>query len=115
MTEMPPAGALTEIAYRGFLLILLYTQKGMWTWAERARLTLSTFMRKVSQGQPVKSLEHHMFRLEIRRLHGDLGRLGGLFKHSLAERQGPDHELRRLLREIDMRQKELREVVGKIR
>ena len=27
------------------------------TWAERACLTLSTFMRKMSQGQPVKSLE----------------------------------------------------------
>jgi hypothetical protein len=71
-------------------------------------------MQKVSQGQPVKSLEHHMFRLEIRRLHGDLGRLGGLFKLCLAENKGPDHELRRLLGEVDMRQKELREAIGKI-
>ena len=85
------------------------------TWAERARLTLSSFLRKVSQGQPVKSLEPQMYRLEIRRLHGDLGRLGGLFKLSLAENKGPDHELRRLLREIDMRQKELREIIGRIR
>ena len=85
------------------------------TWAQRTRLTLSTFMRRVSQGQPVKSLEHHMFRLEIRRLHADLGRLGGLFKLSLAENKGPDHELRRLLREIDLRQQELREAIGKIR
>ena len=38
------------------------------TWAERTGLTLSTFIRKVSQGQPVKSLEHQMFRLELRRL-----------------------------------------------
>ena len=85
------------------------------TWAQRARLTLSTFMQKVSQGQPVKSLEHLEFRLEIRRLHADLGRLGGLFKLSLAENKGPDHELRRLLREIDLRQQELRDVAANIR
>ena len=85
------------------------------TWAQRAYLTLSTFMRKVSQGQPVKSLEHHMFRLELIRLRADLGRLGGLFKQSLAENKGPDHELRRLLREIDLRQKEIKEVAGNIR
>ena len=85
------------------------------TWAERACLTLSSFMRKVSQGQPVKSLEPQMYRLEIRRLRGDLGRLGGLFKQSLAEGKGLEHELRRLMREIDMRQKELKEIIGKIR
>jgi len=117
------------------------------TWAGRTGLTLSTFMQKVSQGQPVKSLEHQMFRLELIRLRGDLGRLGGLFKLCLAENKGPDHELRqplceeralriamlsspvrlsptgkaataemrRLLREIDLRQKELKEVAGKIR
>jgi len=84
-------------------------------WAERAGLTLSTFIRKVSQGQPVKSLEPQMFRLELRRFRADLGRLGGLFKQSLAENKGPDHELRRLLREIDGRQQELRDVVAKIR
>jgi len=85
------------------------------TWAERSRLTLSTFIRKVSQGQPVKSLEHQMFRLELRRLRADLGRLGGLFKQGLAENKGPDHELRRLLREIDGRQRELRDAVDRIR
>ena len=85
------------------------------TWAERACLTLSTFMRKMSQGQPVKSLEPQMYRLEIRRLRADLGRLGGLFKLCLMENKGPDHELRRLLREIDMRQMELKEIISKIR
>ena len=75
------------------------------TWAERACLTLATFMRKVSQGQPVKSLKPQMYRLH----------LGGLFKQCLAENKGPGHELRRLLQEIDMRQGELREVIDKIR
>jgi len=84
------------------------------TWAERSRLTLSTFIRKVSQGQPVKSLEHQMFRMELRQLRADLGRLGGLFKQCLAENKGPDYELRRLLKEIDGRQRELRDVIAKI-
>ena len=83
--------------------------------AERAALTISTYVRKVSRGEHVKSLEPQMYRLEVRRLRGDLGRLGGLFKQCLAENKGPGHELRRLLREIDMRQEELREVIGKIR
>jgi hypothetical protein len=60
-------------------------------------------------------MEHQRFRLELILLRADLGRLGGLFKLSLAENKGPESELRRLLREIDMRQKELKEVAGKIR
>ena len=84
------------------------------TWAERTCLTLSTFMRRVCQGQPVKSMEPQINRMELRRLRGDLGRLGGLFKLYLAENKGPEHELRRLLREIDMRQKELKEVIDTI-
>jgi hypothetical protein len=53
--------------------------------------------------------------MELRRLKGDLGRLGGLFKPCLTEGKGPDHELRRLLREIDMRQEELKDAIGTIR
>ena len=83
--------------------------------AGRAKLSLSTFSKRVCLGTPVPSLEQQEARLELRRINGDLGRLGGLLKLSLAENKGPDHELRRLLLEIDMRQKELREAIGKIR
>jgi hypothetical protein len=105
--------AIREKAVTTYLTAAEY--ENIKAWAERAGLTLSTFMQRVSQGQPVKSLEHQRFRLELRHLRADLGRLGGLFKLSLSENKGPEHELRRLLHEIDLRQKELREVVGKIR
>ena len=83
--------------------------------ARRAGLSLSTFSKRVCLGTPVPSLEQQEARLELRRFKADLGRLGGLFKLCLEEHKGPDHELRRLLREIDMRQQELREAIGKIR
>ena len=82
--------------------------------ANRAKLSLSTFSKRVCLGTPVPSLEQQEARLELRRLKGDLGRLGGLFKQCLTDNKGPEHELRRLLREIDMRQKELKEVIDTI-
>ena len=83
--------------------------------ANRAKLSLSTFSKRVCMGSPVPSLEQQEARMELRRFKGDLGRLGGLLKLCLEEYKGPDHDLRRLLREIDMRQQELREAIGKIR
>ena len=82
--------------------------------ANRAKLSLSTFSKRVCLGTPVPSLVQQEARLELRRFKGDLGRLGGLFKLCLEEHKGPEHELRRLLREIDLRQQELKEVIYKI-
>ena len=81
--------------------------------ARRARLSLSTFSRRVCMGTPVPSLEHQEARLELRRIKGDLGKLGGLVKQALAN--GADRELvHRLLRELDIRQRELRDAVARI-
>jgi hypothetical protein len=64
-------------------------------------------------GTPVPSLEHLEARLELRRIKGDLGKLGGLVKQALAH--GADRELvHRLLRELDVRQRELRDAVTRI-
>ena len=64
-------------------------------------------------GTPVPSLEHQETRLELRRIKGDLGKLGGLVKQALAN--GADRELvHRLLRELDIRQRELRDAVARI-
>ena len=64
-------------------------------------------------GTPVPSLEHQDARLELRRIKGDLGKLGGLVKQALAN--GADRELvHRLLRELDIRQRELRDAVARI-
>ena len=74
--------------------------------ARRAGLSLSTFSKRVCLGTPVPSLERLEARLELRRLKGDLGRLGGLVKQALAG--GADRGLvHKLLQELDVRQREL--------
>jgi hypothetical protein len=81
--------------------------------AHKAGLSLSTFCRRVCLGTPVQSLEFQEARLELRRLKGDLGRLGGLVKQALAN--GADRELvHRLLHELDARQREVQAAVARI-
>lgn len=81
--------------------------------ARRAGLSLSMFSRRVCLGTPVPSLEHQEARMELRRINGDLRRLGGLVKQALAN--GADRELvHRLLRELDARQRELRDAAARI-
>jgi hypothetical protein len=81
--------------------------------ARRAGLSLSTFSKRVCMGTPVPSLEHQEARLELRRIKGDLGKLGGLIKQALAN--GEDRGLvHRLLHELDARQRELRDAVARI-
>ena len=84
------------------------------TSASRAGLSLSTFSKKVCLGFAVPSLEHHEARLELRRLKGDLGRLGGLVKQALAH--GADRQIvHKLLRELDVRQREVQAAAERIR
>lgn len=81
--------------------------------AGRAGLSLSTFSKRVCLGFPVPSLEHLEAMLELRRIKGDLGRLGGLLKQALAN--GADrHTVHRLLHELDARQRELQAAVSRI-
>ena len=81
--------------------------------ARRAGLSLSTFSKRVCLGTPVPSLEHQEARLELRRIKGDLGRLGGLVKQALAE--GADRALvHKLLHELDARQRELAAAIGRV-
>jgi len=62
---------------------------------------------------PVPSLEHQEARLELRRIKGDLGRLGGLVKQALAD--GADRALvHKLLHELDARQRELAAAIGRV-
>ena len=81
--------------------------------ARRAGLSLSTFSKRVCLGTPVPSIERLEARLELRRIKGDLGRLGGLVKQALAS--GEDRALvHKLLHELDARQRELAAAVGRI-
>ena len=76
----------------------------------RTQLSLSEFVRRVCLGIRIESREDQQARLELLRVHADLGRLGGLLKQALAE--GHDKvSVIRLLRQIDQTQAELRDRV----
>ena len=82
--------------------------------ANKAGLSLSTFSKRVCLGFSVPSLEHQSARIELRRLKGDLGRLGGLVKQALAN--GADRQtIHRFLHELDARQRELQQVIAVIK
>jgi hypothetical protein len=68
--------------------------------ASRAGLSLSTYLRMVSRGQPVKSLEHQRERMEMRRFRGELARLGGLLKQVIAAGYTKE-QVNPLLRRLD--------------
>ncbi|WP_051149925.1 plasmid mobilization protein [Desulfovibrio sp. 3_1_syn3] len=59
--------------------------------ASRAGLSLSRFLALTSQGQPVKSLEHQRERMELRRMKGEMGSIGGLLKQALAQSGDKSH------------------------
>ena len=81
--------------------------------ARKAGLSLSTFSKRVCLGFSVPSLEHQEARLELRRLKGELSRLGGLIKQALAS--GADRStVHRLLHELDARQRELQAAIARI-
>ncbi|WP_428561463.1 MAG: plasmid mobilization protein [Solidesulfovibrio sp. DCME] len=86
--------------------------------ADRTGLSLSTFAKRVCLGLPVPSLENQMARRELLKVNADLGRLGGLFKLCLSEKEGPlvslHQEVRRVLREIEARQREVKAAVARI-
>ena len=81
--------------------------------ATRANISLSTFSKLVCLGYHVPSLEQQAARIELRRLKGELGKLGGLVKLALAN--GADRQtVLRLLHELDARQREVQRAVGLI-
>ena len=83
--------------------------------AARAGISLSAFAKRVCTGMPVQSLEHKQAVQEVIKARADLGRLGGLFKSALADGLCSEHDLRRLLREIEAGQRELKAAAMRIR
>ncbi len=82
--------------------------------ANKTKLSLSTFCKSVCLGYFVPSLECQEARMELRRLKGELGKLGGLVKQALAN--GADrHTVHRLLHELDARQREVHDAVKLIK
>jgi hypothetical protein len=75
--------------------------------AGRAGLSFSRFAKMVCLGEQVKSLEAQEAILELLRFRADLGRLGGLLKLWLADKDRHATEARRILRELESNQKKI--------
>lgn len=78
--------------------------------ARRAGLSVSKFARAVCLGHEVKSVVDEQAIISLIQSKADLGRLGGLLKLHLAspgEGQGWHSELRNLLRQIEIGQREM--------
>ena len=71
--------------------------------AAKARLSVSTFVKRVCLGHKVPSAVDHQAILALTKANADLGRLGGLFKMFLSEGKAGQHadELRVTLRQIE--------------
>ena len=80
--------------------------------ANMARLSLSEFMRRVALGTRIKSKTDIAAHRELIRVHGDLGRLGGLLKQAITDNN--HMTINALLRQIDKLQKELKEKIDKL-
>ena len=78
--------------------------------AKQARLSISKFITAVCLAQEVRSTVDQQAVLALLHSKGDLGRLGGLLKHQLAETPHNKTwrgDLRALLRQVEACQKEL--------
>ncbi len=87
---------------------------------ERARvagLSVAAYLRASGLGHPIRSVLDYDAVLDLAKLNGDQGRLGGLLKLWLEERPGrgaPEIEVRRLLERIDALQGQLIDVVSRV-
>ena len=85
--------------------------------AKRAGVSISRLVRTLCATGQVKTFEHEEFKLELIKARGDLGRLGGIFKLALGQLPDGDmdkQQLRRVLREIELRQKEIKALLGRL-
>ena len=102
--------------------------------AKNAGLSVSAYLRAAGLNQPIRSVLDHAAVMELAKINGDQGRLGGLLKLWLVERtelakvpfaaanglragggQGvPEIEIRRLLDGIGELQAKLAEIAGRV-
>lgn len=82
--------------------------------AERAGISLSSFAKHVCLGSVVPSVAGAQFRMELRALKADLGRLGGLLKLWLTEKDSHAIKVREVLREIEARQDDLKNIIARV-
>lgn len=85
--------------------------------AAAARLSVSCYLRTLGLGYEPKSTLDQQAIVELVKVHADQGRLGGLLKLWLVEKPGqgvPAFDVRSLLREIEARQAQLREIIARL-
>lgn len=85
--------------------------------AEAAGLSVSAYLRTAGLNHPIQSVLDHAAVMDLAKVNGDQGRLGGLLKLWLVDRPGrgvPEIEVRRLLDRIGDLQGKLAEVVGRV-
>ena len=85
--------------------------------AKTAGLSVSTYLRTAGLGHPIRSVLDHAAVMDLAKLNGDQGRLGGLLKLWLVDQPGrgaPEIEVRRLLQRIGDLQGRLADVVGRV-
>lgn len=81
-------------------------------------VTTSTFLRNIALNYPINSKVDHLALMELGKCRADLGRLGGLLKMWLSNKErraGLDEiEVRSLYKEIETKQEELIELARKL-
>lgn len=85
--------------------------------AQTAGLSVSAYLCTAGVGHPIKSVLDHAAVMDLAKINGDQGRLGGLLKLWLVDRPArgiPEIEVRRLLEHIGELQGRLAEVVGRV-
>ena len=87
------------------------------TKAQAAGLSVSAYLRAAALGARLKSVHDHKAMLALLQLNADQGRLGGLLKLWLTSRAGEGAgpgDVRRLLRDIETLQIELRALIDRL-
>ena len=85
--------------------------------AKQTGFSVSEYIRRILTGQKIESrLDQEAF-LSALKVNADLGRLGGLFKYYLTQgfKNVPPSEIRKVLHDIEDRQRQLKPVISKIR
>lgn len=85
--------------------------------AKQTGFSVSEYIRRNLTGQRIESKIDQTVFLSALKINADLGRLGGLFKHYIAQgfMDVSPGEIRKVLYEIESRQRDLAPVISKIR